>query len=739
MMRPAFRRIQLAYGCHDGDWELPAVSRPVVILGGNGAGKTTLVEGMVRALFGFDRRRGADAELLDARRPWAGESMGAAVTLERDGEPYEIRRDFLTHRVRVVSLDDGNIHFDGDGNPGGRNQEARHYRQILGDLLGLNELSAYRTTLFIQQGALPETELGEHLLRVAAGGHARVDAARREIAQAHRVITRRPLHSAASAAINPRELEKLDDEIASLRERLDAARSAGERRGPLALERDRIEERLRALDGEIERLEAAQSALARSGTVEMEARHLRDWTRKLERGRVELERAAEELDAARAQRGDAEAGGVFPEDFPERLTRAEVRWSDIESLSDRPGPWLAIAAALFLAGAIALLAVGYPIRAAGAAAAGLVAGLAWAAVHWDTRRRKRTLRSELAAALGDIPDADALSPDTRDDFRRRFRAQKAATERHEAARQELAETIRDLRSLLAEAKSSGLALASTDGAPESGAVRLMMDRLEQLAELARERMVKGRVELERVGDASLSLPDDVPPTEDEVTRALQQRRSERARVQDELQTVSQDLLERGTPSDSIDALESELAELLPRREALAARASVMEVAHALIADAYDAFRDRDQDRLVRHVSRQAERASAGRLSEIDATRGLEEAVVRLEDRSLPLSSPPLSFGELHALLLGVRLGAADFLAGVGIHPPLVVDEPFAHLDRPRASAVWAQLREVAKDRQVIVTTQDALLVDALAIEPDIRLGGGATADRGAATAPSPAP
>ena len=30
-------------------------------------------------------------------------------------------------------------------------------------------------------------------------------------------------------------------------------------------------------------------------------------------------------------------------------------------------------------------------------------------------------------------------------------------------------------------------------------------------------------------------------------------------------------------------------------------------------------------------------------------------------RKLPLASPPLSFGELHAVLLAVRLGAADFL------------------------------------------------------------------------------
>jgi len=82
---------------------------------------------------------------------------------------------------------------------------------------------------------------------------------------------------------------------------------------------------------------------------------------------------------------------------------------------------------------------------------------------------------------------------------------------------------------------------------------------------------------------------------------------------------------------------------------------------------------------------------------------------------------PLSLASRLVALLAIRLGAADFLAGNGVHHPLLVDEPFTHLDEVRAGQVWDLLCSLAADRQVIVTTQDRLVLDHLGVAPDIEL------------------
>ena len=721
MLRPRLEVLSLRYGCHEGEWTIAAADGPVVIAGPNGSGKSTLIDGLVRTLFGFDRRRGEDAAEQESREPWGRDGMRGRVVVARNGDRVEIRRDFRTDRVRVYAPDEGVEHFDGDGNPGARNQEATHYRQILTDLLGLRDLDAYRQTLFIRQGDLPEDTLGEHLLRVAAGGHARVDAARHQIAQAHRTTTRRPLHDGAAAAINPRELEKLDEEIASVRNRLRAAQTAGERRAPLALDRDRVADRLATLDEEIVLLEDALTALARTGATEIGTRHVQQQIRALGDAATELRAARDELDDARQEERQAFEAGAYPDDLPERLARAELRWHDLEELDGPPAPLLGIAALLLLAAVAGALAAGYPIAAGVSAGVGALTGVAWTALWGGARRRRKHAKREIDTLLSDLPGAETLGPENTGSALEAHQKQTNAARRVAAAREALADALRHARPILQDSDLDRRGDSEAgDHVPTDRPSRLL-DRLELAVEAGRERLARSRVELDRIGDLSLALPADVAPTEESVAAALKERRGERAKAQESLRDVSQELMERGTPSESVEALEGLLSSLEPRRDALDRKAEVLEAAHALILDAYDEFRDRDQDRLADRVSEHVHRLSDGRLDSILVDGSLDEARVRTRGRVVPMRTPPLSFGEYHALQLGVRLGAAEFLAGMGILPPLIIDEPFAHLDRDRAASVWRILLQVARDRQVILTTQDEPLLDDLGVSPNIRL------------------
>jgi DNA repair exonuclease SbcCD ATPase subunit len=360
-----------------------------------------------------------------------------------------------------------------------------------------------------------------------------------------------------------------------------------------------------------------------------------------------------------------------------------------------------------------------------------VVAVAWLALWLDARRTRAMVAQELAGILEDVPGGTALGPETRHSAVQAFQAQTEASREMAGARQALAEALREARTAMRAARAAGVVVtpevregeepaADTD-AGRDGARRTAA-RVGRALEEARSRLSRERRELDRVGDASLRLPDGVVPTEEGVADALRERREERRRAQATLQELGQELLERGSPAESLDALEASLASLAPRREALLRKAAVLEAAYALLTDAYDSFRANDQDRLVGLISDYASRLTGGALGPVVVEGLLEEARVRTAGRLLPFRSPPLSFGELHALFLAVRLGAADFLGGLGVFPPLILDEPFAHLDPERAADVWVMLSSVASERQVILTTQDTLLLAELGVEPDIALG-----------------
>jgi DNA repair exonuclease SbcCD ATPase subunit len=720
MLRPRIEAVELHLGPHDGTFELPVGDRPVVVLGPNGSGKTALVEGVVACLFG-------SAGDPPAGRP---EAWGR-IRLARARDRYEIRRDLRTDVVEVRSLRDGRVQFEGVADPRSRTRDGRRYRQLLADLLGVWDLEAYGRTLFVRQGALSATRVGDHLLQVSAGGHIRVEAARREIAEAHRSITARPLHDADRGAINPRELEQVEQEMSALRHRLQSARAADERRVPLALDRDRASERLQRLSREIDQLEDAHAALVRGSAIEVSARQVKELARKLDQALDAVPRAARRLEAARAAVAAATADGTYPPDVPERLARAELRWQDLERLRGRPPRWAVVPAAAGAIGALALALAGSPLWAVAAAgAAALLAGAVWVALWLEARRARAVAAEDLAAILADVPGPRPPGPATRQEIAQRFHVQVDARRREEEARHALADALRSARQALRAAAAIGPRGGEERNAAEDRAARLprLVARLERARAEAEARLLRERRELDRVGDVSLRLPDGVVPSEEGVAEALRHRRAERQRLQATLQELSQELLERGTPAESLDALEAALSALVPRRDSLLRKAEILEAAHALLVDAYEQFRGRDQSRLVELISVQAGRLTDGAVGPVVVNEDMEDARVRIADRLVPLASPPLSYGELHALLLAVRLGAADFLGGLGVYPPLILDEPFAHLDPGRARTVWDMLQRVAADRQVILTTQDPLLMASLGIAPDIVLTTGEPAE-----------
>jgi DNA repair exonuclease SbcCD ATPase subunit len=799
-MAVVFERIELDYGRHGGVFRLvppdpvdPAhrpgnngsgngtsgpvagTGRPFVILGPNGAGKSTLMEAPVRALFGFRRNRKEGREAHGQRKPWIGGPYRALVSLKTDAGRYTFERDFETDRIRVTEAGRQAPMFDAEANPSRTGESVRQYRQILRDVVGLDNFDHYRDTACVFQGGLLATGLSVELLRVAAGGHTDVESAHARLRQEYGAITVDPIAPGVARRRKPGQLERLGDTIEELELEVAEARASEERRTPLVRAREGCVVRHDALALEIGRLETAFETLSEGARLETEA----EATRARIRG---LESAEHELDEALARFGllvDREQahGARYPLDFAERARALEEGlWpnlANVEAESERladladaavsvvsTGPWSS--SVLGAVAAVVLATTGMGLALAGLAAAGvatLVLGVG-GGVYIYTRRRGAQLRSafrtsrlsELAAEraglverierlTADVPDGGSLRAETLAAARREFEREEADRRLHSDSegvlRQAMDAAGRAITLHEADREDRDMPPAPGGDAPPArnrdedahrdtaglpDRARLQLRALREAS--ARERddeMAPLRLRLNEIAKARFDLPDGVEPDLESVRLARRDRLARAGEAQAELSAIERDLAAEGRVTASVLSLERELAERRTAAAAVQARAAAYRHAYAFVADAYEAFRTTDEDRLLGAISAHLAAVSAGAMGPIEAAGGLDEATVRSAERSLPLSSPPLSYGQLHAALLSVRMGAADFLAGLGVGLPLLLDDPFVHLDDRAVSDLWTVLQRIATDRQVIVATQDRLVLDHLGVTPDLEL------------------
>ncbi len=761
-----FAFLEIRYGCHDRHVAFPSEPSPFVIQGPNATGKSTLMESLVRTLYGFNRRLPDDRQLFESRRPWHGEEYRGMVGLEGPCGAVRVERDFETDRVVVRREGEERPEFQGTANPAGAGQELRSFRRLLEGLLGLADRDDYERTACVHQGALIATRLSEDLLQIAAGGHADVESAREVIRSERYALTVEPVAEGEAPRRKPGEVERRRERLARLRERREEARAAERRREPLLRERDRLRDRLRGLHEQLERLEEALEGLAEIEALAAAREAAGERLSRLEAARREVDEALARWSLV-AEREGATRRRRYPADFAERAAALEEGlWPRIRAIeeeaerlrgaagaSEEPpaSRWMAGAGGIGLTVGVILALVGAVAAGAGLAALGALLLLLAAGARRRTRatraereRRAAELQEELDGLrarardkLGGVPDAETLSPATLPDRRREFQVQLQDERLREEAVATLRVAMDRARQALRRAEEGGEGGAPPDGRElddaQPGPMRReetlgrraadLLRRLEGAAAREREdRLAPATVELRRLSASQFALPDGVERSAAGVRAALQARRAEEREVRDELARTERELAYEARPAQSSVALDDQVDAARARLRELEIRAEACRRAFALVSEAYEDFRRGDQARLIDGVSRHLERASRGELGPVLAEEGLENARVLADRRRLALASPPLSYGQLHTVLFAVRLGAADFLAGLGVRLPLLVDDPFVHLDEGRAAEVWRVLCRVAEERQVVVATQDRLLLEHLGVAPDLVFG-----------------
>jgi DNA repair exonuclease SbcCD ATPase subunit len=623
----------------------------------------------------------------------------------------------------------------------GARSESRRYQDLLREWIGFGTLEPYRGTAWIAQGELVDTKLDDELLRAAAGTHRKVDSALKELREAFEALTRDPIEPGARAKRLARELEELREAIALGVDRLEAAREARRRKRPVLERTGKIQSELDAVETEIGLLEAAYRPITERRTLLAEHKQAETQLATLAEALRSLEETAGELRRTEAERVSVEAGGRYPDDFEARLGQAELLWDRVSALEQQradtpanasrtPPAWrstvgMAGIALALVGGAIAVtLSPGVGL---GVAITGFFLGAAavWQArsesgTEADAVNQLRRLEQDLAGARARLSSIAAGVPAPE------FLPVNAATHQTRFARQEEARSAegraRDRADEAAE-RAARLLGSATPGDPGGTDVHR---RLEAAREAARTALARVQLRIEEQPATPL-LPEGVDPTVPAVESARSDRRARRDVLNKEQTSLNLEIRDLDRASEDVFALDEQLAGLRVRLLEAESEVEARRFAWELVRDSYEEFRAMDQDRLLAAVNRRLDELSGGQLGPVTAVGDLATARVGMAGREVALDSPPLSFGEKHVALLAIRLGAADFLAGEGIRHPLLVDEPFTHLDEVHSREVWDSLQKLATERQVIVTTQDRLVLDHLGIQPDFELASVETA------------
>ena len=142
-----------------------------LVIGPNEAGKSTIAEAVPAVLFGTDR--------LERFKPWGRNVCSASLFFEGRGHTVEVKRNLLTDEVELVEKDDFyhvRSQFSGKAPFRVRSASCREYRELLEKLIGVADERLFRATYFF--GHHPQSWSGDKLalkLRTLVSGTAEAD------------------------------------------------------------------------------------------------------------------------------------------------------------------------------------------------------------------------------------------------------------------------------------------------------------------------------------------------------------------------------------------------------------------------------------------------------------------------------------------------------------------------------------------------------------------------------------
>lgn len=657
-----------------------------VIVGPNEAGKSAIRDAIRTAL--FENADTTSQALRDGIRSWGyADDAVVGVVFELPQGTFEVVKDFHNKRVYLA------------GN-GQRWEKNKTVQEAIGRALGLERKDVFEATAHVAQADLSRLEqeggdIASQLSRIIAGADEDATRAIQRLRQALVDLERGGTRPAANPGRIPRERRRVEE---------------------LGRERDRIEGELRTARRSREQLAAGRGRLAQIADALADRAALLDLNRRIqqsveraERIRARMREIQSTLDHARALRESLdrarEALTAIPSVEPAQVERIRALIHYADALERQVAPldveepplpvpprraWLWFVA---LAAALAAI-VAAPVSAAlgiVSAAAALGAGwLAWGAhaareralrahesferVREDRALRADQLRSQAAHARGEAEKETRLLGAESLERLEEIAARRAELEREVLTLSDrISDALRgrDEDTLREEIQRLGADLAAQQAFLESDEARLKG---------------LGALEIQRLERECEALAAE----QQDVQRGMDRLEGQLTRAPDE-----EDLLRA---EEMLAAASDALSRLERRRDALRVAAEVLEEAKTAV-----------EIPARRAVEEQAggflASLTGGRYTTLRVPEGSMEIEVWSEEAGkwIRPAEPDLSRGTADLVYLAARVALVDVLA-VGARPPLLFDDPFVTFDLERRSHAIAWLRELSRDRQILLFT-----------------------------------
>lgn len=674
-----------------------------LVTGPNEAGKSTLMTAIPAVLFGL-----RDKERF---RSWGREGSCSAALVVQTAKQTAVRieREILSDRVLLTETDRHGtvlLSFEGKIAPLGRSSERAAYLEHLERIAGHADEELFRASLFFAQGSLEIDAPGEIASRIKTllSGCAEVDydLVLDTLSDDYFAITRE----------NPWGKDKAKDrELEEVRSRIKALESlwhAG---------RDRI--------GEQERLQqeiaAVRARLAEQKGQLAEGKRYLDWVRRqwqIEEKEASLRKDYQRVQKTAGQVGDLQAEltelqrelgrtglpAELPEALPQLLGGAESIRKELITLQEEmtrlrrerallgEAPWKP---AVALSG---LVLLGFGVAGKGAATylaiGGAISVLIWGGFLY------RLLRLNAArAALGGQLDQVG---------QRRGEALAALAEIEESVRclglpASAVEMVKMEKSLdrhrslilrIKEVQSALRVLDQSDAIAGEG-----QDLTRELAVLAQRR------ELDRPARAEILRPADLPEAEGKLAGL----ETEIAAGEEELLALTRREAEVRGEGGSVDPcrLEEEGEALREREACLVRRKSALALACDLLRGAVDDFRNTYVDRFSGEIGQALALITRNRYQAVRLDDNFNPQVQVRDD--LWQDVDRLSRGAQDAVFFAVRLALTRHLTR-NRHLPLLLDDPFVHLDKFRLAEMLKLLERVAAEHQLILFSHSDTLL-----------------------------
>ena len=270
-----------------------------------------------------------------------------------------------------------------------------------------------------------------------------------------------------------------------------------------------------------------------------------------------------------------------------------------------------------------------------------------------------------------------------------LKARRTAAEAHE-------ERARILKSYGAsnESELSGM----LEGYRKRWASDLSAEEQEKKTREAYEQARRRQEKLEETALADLDFVSGSSPAA-RLGRELNTRRADAERLSAQIATLKGRLSAMG---DTM-VLRSELGTMEEERALLEREYQDISLAAETLRSADDELQSRFSPELGRVAAEYMSRVTGGRYSQVLINRDFS-AMTRTDADAVAHDSGYLSAGTMDLLYLAVRLAVCKLALPEGEPCPLIIDDALVNLDETRLAQAMELLKEIAKERQVILFT-----------------------------------